>query len=248
MINYIQPPKSLLRQCGRAIADFDMIREGDRLLLGVSGGKNSLSLLHAHFQRHAPIAFEIEAVTIDPQTEEFDPSPLKAVMQDTRVQYHYVEQPILELAKTHIGKPSYCAFCSRMKRGLVYKTARDNGDNGYSVLVLARHLDNLAESFFMSAFFGGKLKTMKAHYLNDAGDVRIIRPLVYARELQLADFAKATGLPVIAENCPACFSKPTERQHAKELLAAEEQRNPQMFKTLKTTLMPLMSNGFQATQ
>jgi tRNA 2-thiocytidine biosynthesis protein TtcA len=94
----------------------------------------------------------------------------------------------------------------------------------------------------MSAFHGGKLKTMKAHYINDDGDIRIIRPLVYARERQLADFAHSAKLPVITENCPACFSKPTQRQHMKELLAREEMENPNLFTTLLSTMRPIMAN------
>ena len=101
-------------------------------------------------------------------------------------------------------------------------------------------LDDLAERFLMSAFHGGKLKTMKAHYVNDDGDIRIIRPLVYVRERQLADFAESTKLPVIMENCPACFNKPTQRQHMKELLAKEEDANHSLFTTLLSTMRPIM--------
>ncbi|MGD2074533.1 MAG: tRNA 2-thiocytidine biosynthesis protein TtcA, partial [Gammaproteobacteria bacterium] len=103
------------------------------------------------------------------------------------------------------------------------------------------HLDDLAESFLMSAFHGGRLKTMKAHYTVTEGDLRVIRPLVYARERQTADFARTASLPVIGDTCPACFSMPTERQHIKELLSAEERRNPGLFKSLLATMRPLMS-------
>jgi tRNA 2-thiocytidine biosynthesis protein TtcA len=109
------------------------------------------------------------------------------------------------------------------------------------VLALAQHLDDLAESFLMSAFYGGRLKTMKAHYRISAGDLRVVRPLVYTRERQTRDFAASAGLPVISDNCPACFSMPTQRQHMKALLADEEQRNPRLFKSLLATLRPLMS-------
>jgi tRNA 2-thiocytidine biosynthesis protein TtcA len=95
----------------------------------------------------------------------------------------------------------------------------------------------------MSAFHGGKLKTMKAHYVNDEGDLRIIRPLVYVRERLTRDFAHNNQLPVIPDSCPACFSMPTQRQHMKELLAAEEAQNKLLFKSLLTTLKPLMSEG-----
>lgn len=236
----IAPPKSLLRTVGRAIADFDMIRDGDRVLLGVSGGKDSQSLLHIllHLQRHAPIRFELGAVTVDPQVEGFDPSPLKDVMAELGVPYFYRSQAIMEQAKTNMGNASFCAYCSRMKRGVMYDAARKGG---YNVLALAQHMDDLAESFLMSAFHGGQLRTMKAHYVNDADDVRIIRPLVYTRERQLAAFAVDAQLPVIRDNCPACFSMPAQRQRMKELLAREESGNKGLFKSLLTTLRPLLT-------
>lgn len=239
---FVRPPKSLLRATGRALVDFGMIRDGDRILLGVSGGKDSLSLLHMleHFRRHAPVKFEFGAVTIDPMSDSFDPSPLKPYLKSLGVEYFYIEEPIVSLAESKLENSSYCAFCARMKRGIMYRVCREHG---YNVLAQAQHLDDLAESFLMSAFHGGQLKTMKGHYRIDAGDLRMIRPLIYARERQLRDFAANAGLPVIAENCPACFSMPTQREHMKQLLAAEEATNPNLFKTLKTTMMPLMRQG-----
>lgn len=244
--SFVTPPKSLIRAVGKAIGDYQLIREGDRILLGLSGGKDSLSLLHIlrHFQRHAPVRFEFAAVTIDPQSGAFDPSPLIPYMEKLGVPYFYVREPIMNLAETHMDNNSYCAFCSRMKRGLMYKTAREQG---YNVLALAQHLDDLAESFLMSAFHGGKLKTMKAHYRIDAGDLRVIRPLVQVRERQTAAFAKEAGLPVIMENCPACFDMPTQRQHMKELLAVEERGNTNLFKSLVTAMQPLIRDGLQDT-
>jgi tRNA 2-thiocytidine biosynthesis protein TtcA len=112
---------------------------------------------------------------------------------------------------------------------------------GYGVLALAQHLDDLAESFLMSAFHGGQLRTMQAHYLNDAGDVRVIRPLAYARERQTRDFAANAGLPVIHENCPACFSMPMQRFQMKGLLAEQEKQHPQLFANLLAAMRPLMA-------
>ena len=237
-----RPPKNLLRPVGRAIADFEMIREGDRLLLGLSGGKDSLTLLHVllHLQRHAPIRFELAAMTVDPQSDSFDPSPLKDYVPGLGIPYFYESQPVMALGKAHMKNDSYCAWCARMKRGIMYTTARREG---YNVLALAQHLDDLAESFLMSAFHGGQLRTMKAHYTIRDGDLRVIRPLVYARERQLAAFAAGAGLPVIAESCPACFDMPTQRQHMKELLAREEKENPRLFRNLLSTLRPLMSKN-----
>jgi len=242
MAEFIKPSRTLASLAGRAIADFGMIRAGDRLLLGVSGGKDSLSLLHIlhYLQQRAPVRFGLAAITVDPMAGDFDPSPLIPYLARLGVAYHYVRKPIMALAQEHMGRDSYCAFCSRLKRGFMYQTAREQGCN---VIVLAQHLDDLAESFLLSAFHGGRLKTMKAHYVNDAGDLRIIRPLVYVRERQTHDFAHHNDLPVIADSCPACFAKPTQRQHMKALLAAEEAHNRLLFKSLLTTLKPLMRQG-----
>lgn len=242
MADFIKPSRTLASLAGRAIADFSMIRHGDRILLGLSGGKDSLSLLHIlhYLQQRAPVKFDLAAMTVDPMAGDFDPSPMIPYLEELGVEYHYVRKPIMEMAKQHMGRKSYCAFCSRLKRGFMYRTARDHG---YNVIALAQHLDDLAESFLMSAFHGGRLQTMKAHYVNDDGDLRIIRPLVYVRERQTRDFAQNNGLPVIADSCPACFSMPTQRQHMKTLLAAEETQNRLLFKSLLTTLRPLMSDG-----
>lgn len=237
-------PKSILRQTGRALHDFSMIHPGDRVLLALSGGKDSLSLLHAllHFQRCAPIRFDIGAVTLDPMIDSFDPSGLKPYLQSLDTEYFYIEEPMEELAREHMQNTSFCAFCSRMKRGIIYRVARENG---YNVIAMGQHLDDLAESFLMSAFHGGQVRTMKAHYLNDAKDLRIIRPFVYLRERQTRDFAREAELPVVQDSCPACFAMPTQRQHMKELLAGEEKLNPRLFKSLNSTLKPIMSEGME---
>ncbi len=231
-------PKSLLRKIGTAIADFDLIRAGDRVLLGVSGGKDSLSLLHLlrHLQRHAPIHFELAAITVDPLVAGFDLTPLRDYIPTLGVPYFYRAQAIMAQAQSHMKNKSYCAFCSRMKRGIMYATARAEG---YNVLALAHHLDDAAETFLMSVFHGGKLRSMRPHYLVDAGDLRVIRPLIYARERQTRDYAQTSGLPVIGDNCPACFRMPTERQAMKELLARQEQGNPLLFKSVLSALRPL---------
>lgn len=238
--NGFKPPKSLLRVIGRAIADFDMIHDGDRILLGLSGGKDSLSLLNIllHLQSYAPVKFKLGVITVDPMSESFDPSPLKDYVSKLGVPYFFERQPIMERGKEHMNKQSYCAWCSRMKRGIMYATARRED---YNVLALAQHLDDLAESFLMSAFHGGQLRTMKANYTISDGNLRVIRPLVYARERQTRDYAHEAGLPVIMENCPACFDMPTQRQHIKELLLDEESHYPNIYKNILHAIHPLMN-------
>jgi tRNA(Ile)-lysidine synthase TilS/MesJ len=235
----IKPPKSIMRKVGRAIADYRMIREGDRILLGVSGGKDSLSLLQVlfHLQRYAPVDFKLGVITVDPEIEGFDPEPLKANYEALGVDWIYAEQPIMEEAKEKMSGDSFCAYCARMKRGIMYSACRKQG---YNVLALAQHLDDLAESLMMSLFHGGQMRTMKAHYMNDAGDIRIIRPLVYCRESQTGAFAVEAELPVIPDSCPACFTKPTQRAYMKQLLAREERGNPHLFANMLHAMKPLM--------
>jgi tRNA(Ile)-lysidine synthase TilS/MesJ len=240
-ISLSKPPKSLLRKVGRAIADYKMIRDGDRILLGVSGGKDSLSLLLIlkHLQSYAPVHFDLGVITVDPEVEGFDPSSLTSYYESLGLPWHYQRQAIMEEAKTRLDGDSFCAYCARMKRGIMYSTCRQHD---YNVLALAQHVDDMAESFLMSAFHQGKLGTMKAHYLNDAGDIRIIRPLAYTRETQTAAFADTARLPLIPDSCPACFTAPTQRAHMKGLLAREEKDHPNLFANLLHAMRPLMGD------
>jgi tRNA(Ile)-lysidine synthase TilS/MesJ len=242
----LKPPKSLLRRVGKAIADYGMIRDGDSILLGVSGGKDSLSLLHIlkYLQGYAPVRFDLAVLTVDPQIPGFDPEPLTTYYDALGVPWHYERQPILDQAKAHMDGDSFCAYCSRMKRGIMYRLCRERG---YGVLALAQHLDDLAESLLLSLFHGGQFRTMKAHYLNDAGDVRIIRPLAYCRERQTADFAQKANLPVVADSCPACFSAPTRREHMKALLAREEVNHPPLFTNILHAIRPILTEGIADT-
>jgi tRNA 2-thiocytidine biosynthesis protein TtcA len=236
-----KPPKALLRPVSRALVDYGMIRNGDRVLIGVSGGKDSLTLLHLlrHLQRYTPVSFSLGTVTIDPMVDGFDPSPLQYYIPAMGIPHFHERQPIMERAHLHMDRDSFCSWCARIKRGIMYATARREG---YNVIALAQHLDDLAESFLMSAFHNGRLNTMKAHYVIDAGDLRVIRPLVYVRERQTGDYARMAGLPVIGDNCPACFRMPTQREHMKQLLASEEVANKLLFRSLLSTLRPLMGS------
>lgn len=231
--------KLLLKPIGKAIADFDMIKADDKILLAVSGGKDSLSLFHVlrHLKKTSPVKFELGVVTIDPQIESFKPKILTEFFEKFDVPYFFEEFPILEQAKKRMKGNSYCSFCARIKRGLMYKVAREQN---YNVLALGQHLDDLAESLMMSMCHNGRIQTMKAHYVNDDKDLRIIRPMAYVRERQLVDFSILANLPIIADSCPACFDTPTERVYFKQWLLNEEKRIPSLYKNLLSAMKPIL--------
>jgi selenocysteine lyase/cysteine desulfurase/tRNA(Ile)-lysidine synthase TilS/MesJ len=246
---HIKPPAKLQRMVTKALVQWNMIEEGDKLLLGLSGGKDSMTLLHClmEFQRILKTNFTIEVCTIDPMTESFDPSPLIPYVRDVLgLTYHFLQHDIVDRANTSgdNGKivSSLCSYCARMKRGMLYQCARTNGCNK---LVLAQHLDDCAESFMMSFVHNGFLRTMKANYRIDAEDLTVIRPLVYVRENQMTQFAQAAGLPIINENCPACFEEPKERARIKKLLLREETQFPSLYDNLRKALVPLMHEDTQ---
>jgi len=208
--------------------DFEMIKDGDKVLIAISGGKDSLAMIHIlkYFQSVAPIRFELGGVTIDPQVNEYKPQPLIPYMKSIGVPYWIESDAIVERAKDCMQKNSICSFCSRMKRGMIYNCARREG---YNVIAMGQHLDDLAESFVMSSFHNGQLRTMKANYTIDASDLRVIRPLVTCREALFREFANKANLPIVADNCPACFSAPKERHRIKLMLAQQEHLFPDLF-------------------
>ena len=237
-------PKKIAQLVGEASKDFDMLHNNDRVLVCVSGGKDSLTLLHVmlNIKRKIPFKIDVGAVTVDPMSEDFDPSPLINYMKDLGVPYFFESDKILDNAKKSLQNDSICSFCARMKRGIIYNCARREK---YNVIALGQHLDDIAESFLMSVFHNGLLRTMKANYVNDAGDIRIIRPLIYCREKLFKDFASKGNLPVIQENCPACFQNPKERQRMKVLLAQQENLFPSLFSSLQKAMFPLMKGNIR---
>lgn len=163
-------------------------------------------------------------------------------MKSLGVPYWIESDAIVERAKDCMQKNSICAFCSRMKRGMIYNCARREG---YNVIAMGQHLDDLAESFVMSSFHNGVLRTMKANYTIDAGDLRVIRPLVTCRESLFRDFSNKSNLPIIADNCPACFSAPKERHRIKLMLAQQEHLFPNLFSSILKSMNPLMRGNMK---
>merc|ERR1719494_1342111 len=170
-VKFFSPPKSIFKPAVEALEEFQMIRPNDRVLLCLSGGKDSLSMLHMinqykYFAKRKGIEFEFGAMTVDPQSKGYNPRPLIKYLAELGVPHFYEEQNIIQQAANLPACESICSFCSRMKRGRIYACARREG---YNVIALGQHLDDLTESFLMSTFHNGLMRTMKANYTVQEG-------------------------------------------------------------------------------
>jgi Predicted ATPase of the PP-loop superfamily implicated in cell cycle control len=242
----IEISKKLLRIVGQTNAKYKMFEENDRILLGLSGGKDSLNLAHIlkHFQSVSPQNWDFKAVTLGyGMGENFD--YLKTHCKEHDIDYEVIDSEIFELSKDKIRRnSSFCSFFSRMRRGYLYSYALKNG---YNKLAIAHHLDDAAESFFMNFTYNGALRTLAPKYRAQNGIV-VIRPLIFAREKQLRDSAMRNGLQTVGdEACPAMrfdVKMPHARFETKQLLAKLESENPKLFISLKAAFENLHSDTF----
>lgn len=242
----IEISKKLLRIVGQTNAKYKMFEENDRILLGLSGGKDSLNLVHIlkHFQSVSPQNWDFKAVTLGyGMGENFD--YLKTHCKEHEIDYEVIDSEIFELSKDKIRRnSSFCSFFSRMRRGYLYSYALKNG---YNKLAIAHHLDDATESFFMNFTYNGALRTLAPKYRAQNGIV-VIRPLIFAREKQLRDSAMRNGLQTIGdEACPAMrfdVKMPHARFETKQLLANLESENPKLFISLKAAFENLHSDTF----
>lgn len=223
--------KRLKRDAGKAIADFAMIDDGDKIMVCISGGKDSLTMLHIllSLRKHAPIDFDILAVNLDQKQPGFPEEVLPAYFESLQVDYHVIEQDTYSLVMDMVpqGK-TYCGWCSRFRRGILYRFARENG---YNKIALGHHRDDIVETLFLNLFYGGKLKTMPPKLLSDDGTNVVIRPLAYCREKDIERYAKLAEFPIIP--CNLCGSQDKlQRQVIKEMLRAWEKQFPGRIETI----------------
>lgn len=217
--------KSLRRDVGRAIADFNMIEEGDLVMVCLSGGKDSFTLLDIllHLKKHAPIHFDIKAVNLDQKQPGFPEHVLPEYLAALGVDYHIIEQDTFSIVKnkTPEGK-TYCGLCSRLRRGNLYSYARQIGANK---IALGHHRDDIVETLFLNMFFGGKLKAMPPKLLSDDKQNIVIRPLAYVAEKEIVRYANLRGFPIIP--CNLCGTQDNmQRQEMKAMLQAWEKQWP----------------------
>lgn len=239
--------KKLISEVSKTIIEYDLIKEGDKIAVGLSGGKDSFTLLHLleRAKKVAPFDFEILAITVgygmgedfSKQTAHLEKHNIPYIFRDTKI-YERSEETIRE-------NSSFCSYFSRMRRGVLYAVAKEHGCNK---LALGHHLDDAAESFFMNMFNNGKLRAMAPIYVTDDGSLEVIRPLIKTREHKLLECAKHNNFPIVGdEGCPA-FKKPTKmphmRAHMKEFLNQLDREQKDLFPMLKRSFSNIQPESF----
>jgi tRNA 2-thiocytidine biosynthesis protein TtcA len=217
--------KRLRRQVGQAIADYAMIGEGDRVMVCLSGGKDSYALLDIllRLRARAPVRFELAAVHLDQKQPGYDPEVLPRWLEARGVPFHVLEQDTYSVVKRVVpeGK-TMCGLCSRLRRGALYAFA---AREGYTRIALGHHADDMVETFFLNLFHHGRIAAMPPKLRSDDGRHVVIRPLAYCRERDIAAYAAAQGFPVMP--CNLCGSQENlQRKAVKALLAEWDRRHP----------------------
>jgi tRNA 2-thiocytidine biosynthesis protein TtcA len=226
--------KRLRHQVGQAIADFDMIGEGDRVMVCLSGGKDSHGLLDVllSLQTKSPVNFEIIAVNLDQKQPGFPAQVLPEYLEGRGVAYRIVEQDTYSVVKRVIpeGK-TMCSLCSRMRRGALYRVA---SELGATRIALGHHRDDILATFFLNLFHQGKLKAMPPKLLSDDGRHVVIRPLAYVREKDLSDYAEAMEFPIIP--CTLCGSQENLQRKQIGRMLKEWDRQPGRIESIMRAL------------
>jgi len=210
---------------GKAIGDFNMIEEGDTVMVCLSGGKDSYTLLDIlrTLQKRAPIDFKLIAMNLDQKQPGFPADVLPNYLKSIGVDFHIETQDTYSIVKQKIpeGKTT-CSLCSRLRRGIIYKVA---GELGANKIALGHHRDDMVETLFLNMFFGGKLKAMPPKLVTDKGDHIVIRPLAYCAEKDIARYARGMEFPIIP--CNLCGSQENlQRQNIKQMLHEWERQYP----------------------
>ena len=223
--------KNLRRDAGHAIADFNMIEDGDLIMVCLSGGKDSYTLLEIlrNLQKHAPIDFKLHVVNLDQKQPGFPSDVLPDYLSDLGADYKIIEKDTYSIVTDKISEDkTYCGLCSRLRRGILYNYAEEIGADK---IALGHHRDDIIETLFLNMFFGGKLKAMPPKLLSDDKRNVIIRPLAYCKEKEIIKFSNLMNFPIIP--CNLCGSQTNlQRQAIKEMLKDWDQKFPGRVETI----------------
>ena len=232
---FLRLKKKLERGVGEAIGDYNMIGDGDTVMVCVSGGKDSYTLLSCllALRERAPVAFRIVAMNLDQKQPGFPDHILPAYFESIGVEYRIVTEDTYSIVKDKIpeGKTT-CSLCSRLRRGIIYRTA---AEIGATRIALGHHRDDMLETLFLNMFFGGKIKAMPPKLVSDDGKHMVIRPLAYCTESDIARFARSMDFPIIP--CNLCGSQENaQRKHIKAMLQSWAREHPGRIESLATSL------------
>jgi len=220
---------------GKAIEDYRMIEAGDRVMVCVSGGKDSHTLLDLllSLQRSAPLRFDLIAVNLDQKQPGFPREVLPRHFESLGVPYHIIEQDTYRVVKRVVPEGrTMCALCSRLRRGALYRFA---SEHGITKIALGHHRDDIVETLFLNMFYGGRLKAMAPKLRSDDGRHVVIRPLAYVAERDIARYTRGMGFPLIP--CSLCGSQPNlQRQAIKHMLAGWEREHPGRVESILSAL------------
>jgi tRNA 2-thiocytidine biosynthesis protein TtcA len=229
--------KSVTRLVGKAIGDFGLIDDGDRILVALSGGKDSWTLLYTlkALRQRAPISYEMAAVTIHPGHDGSGYGPIRDILQRDGIPYQVLSIGLSEIVKEKLTPgTSPCSFCARLRRGVLYTHA---ASEGWNKIALGHHLDDFVETLLLNLFFNGSIKGMSPKLLADDGRNRIIRPLVYVREDMTRKCARLLGVPLLNCSCPYQGMLGGSRRHwMKNLLSQIEAEIPDVKSNLLTAM------------
>ena len=244
---FIKLQKQLRRQAGKAITDYHMIEDDDRIMVCLSGGKDSYTLLDMliQLQMVAPVKFQLVAINLDQKQPGFPEHVLPEYLDSLNMEYHIVEQDTYSIVKQKIepGKTT-CSLCSRLRRGILYNTANEIGA---SKIALGHHMDDLVETMFMNMFHGSRLKTMPPKLISDDKRNVVIRPLVYCREKDISRYAKYKEFPIIP--CNLCGSQANlERQRIKEMLQEWDKQSPDRVANIFRSMQNITSSHLLDTK
>ncbi len=218
--------KRITRLVGKAIGDFNLIEDQDRILVALSGGKDSWSLLYAlrALQRKAPVNYEVAAATVHPGPEGFDTRSLEERLKQDAISYTIIPGRIVQVVNENLTEGTNpCSFCSRLRRGILYNFA---ARKGWNKIALGHHLDDFIETLIMNLFFSGTIKGMSPSLLSDDKRNRVIRPLVYVKEEMTRECARDLDVPILGCFCSYQGMSGTRRAWVKTLIANIEKELP----------------------